>query len=130
MKKQVVSSFIAGLILVCLCSTNASPGEAVIRGAVGERVIELKVDLKKERELQAWVDEGHQPWRLEAVWVGYITAGRVDKGLDYEDCHVIFEKVSEAEVECKRNKTYLVKLRRLVRPAKDGLWTAISVRIN
>jgi len=90
--------------------------------------IELKVNLKEQRELQNAVDNGHQPWRLDPIFVAYVEAGpNVDKSLKCEDCRIKSERNAEAEVTCKGVKNYIVELKRLIKPAPDGIWTAISI---
>jgi hypothetical protein len=95
------------------------------------KIIELKVDLKKERELQESVDEGHQPWRLEPISVAAVEVGtNVTGTMRVEDCRIKSEKDIDAEVECKSDKNYVVTLKKLVRPTRDGIWTALSIKVE
>jgi hypothetical protein len=94
-------------------------------------IIELKVDLRKERELQEAVDEGHQPWRLEPISVAAAAlAKNIGGTMKFESCRIKSEKDIEAEVECKSNNNYVVTLKRLVRPTRDGVWTAVKIEIE
>jgi hypothetical protein len=93
--------------------------------------IELKVNLKEQRELQNAVDNGHQPWRLDPIFVAQVeVVTNVGQPLKYEDCRIKSEKSTEAEVMCKGIKNYTVRLKRLIRLTPDGIWTAISIEVN
>jgi hypothetical protein len=97
-----------------------------------KRLINLKVDFEKEKEIQLQVDNGHQPWRLEASDVAYVAVRtNVDKSINYKNCSLKSETSNEAKVLCKGASDYLVNLKRLIRPDRpDGIWTAISIEIK
>jgi hypothetical protein len=89
--------------------------------------IELTIDLAEEKKIQVEVDNGHQPWRLEAVDVAYTAIVNIDKKVNYKNCRLMAEEDTEAKVECKNENNYHVLLKRLVRP--NGIWTAVSVEV-
>lgn len=89
-----------------------------------------EIDLKKERELQESVDQGHQPWRLDAVSVAHAAVVAVDRTVKFEDCNVTCYGNIEADVLCKGTKEYIVKLRKLIRQTQDGIWTVVSIKVN
>jgi hypothetical protein len=47
-----------------------------------------------------------------------------------ENCRIKSEKDIDAEVECKGDKNYVVILKKLVRPTRDGIWTAITIEVE
>ncbi len=87
--------------------------------------IHLNVDLAKERRLQGWVDQGHQTWRLDPIWVAVSEISKIES-IHYDQCEILFENSSDAIVECRASCTYRVLLQKLVRP--DGVWTAVEIR--
>ena len=91
--------------------------------------IQLSVSLEEEKKLQAQVDNGHQPWRLEPIDVAHATLlSLVDKNIDYKKCALITQAESGAMVRCEGTKTYLVHLKRMVR--REGIWTATEIEIT
>jgi hypothetical protein len=92
------------------------------------KVIELKVSLDKERELQAEVDNGHQPWRLNPIDVAVATLLKIDKTIDIENCTLISSTEEDSKVKCDGTKSYFVNLKRLTKPF--GIWTAVSIAIS
>ena len=91
--------------------------------------IQLSVSLEEEKKLQAQVDNGHQPWRLEPIDVAHATLlSIVDKNIGYKSCGLITETGAEATVKCEGTKTYLVHLKRMVH--REGIWTATEIEIT
>lgn len=90
--------------------------------------IELHPNLAEQEELQAAVDRGHQPWRLEPVDVAIAALVDIEKNLKLSDCRLAYEDKSTARVDCKVSKDYSVLLRRIVKP--NGIWMAVSVTIR
>jgi hypothetical protein len=95
----------------------------------GSETIKLKVDLGVERKLQADVDKGHQPWRLEPIDVAHAALTmEANKNIKYENCKLISQTDSDAVVECtEMNQLYIAHLKRLVR--NKGIWTATEIEI-
>ncbi len=94
-------------------------------------IIKLKVDLGNETKLQEQVDQGHQPWRLEPTFVAAVAVRTDATGtVKVEDCRIKSEKDIEAEVECKSDKNYVVTLKKLVRPTRGGIWTAVEIEVE
>jgi hypothetical protein len=117
------------LAVICISIINCSRNVESINNDLKEKKkIELKIDLENEKILQNEVDEGHQPWRLEPIDVAYAALSTIDKQIHYENCHLINEKINEAEVNCRNTKNYFVYLKKLVRP--NGIWTAILVEME
>lgn len=90
---------------------------------IGERII-----LDDILKLQKAVDEGHQPWRLDAISVAAVKLKALDPGIDEMDCKMEESTETKATVTCDKGKRYSVHLERLVR--HDGIWTVISVEIS
>ena len=127
-----------GSLLLILCITifawvsasYAADAGGSAKSQSKPQIIKLKVDIKHEKELQAFIDEGHQPWRQEAVDVAYVSlSGINDNSIKYEDCRSISASRTKARVECRGKKKYLVTLRRLVKTTPSGIWTAISIEV-
>ncbi len=90
--------------------------------------IALPVDIEKEKRLQAEVDNGHQPWRLEPVAVAHADLiSTIKAKVPFEKCKLSSESANEAVVQCSETKSYIIKLKRLVRP--KGIWTATELQI-
>ncbi len=102
---------------------------AYAQNEVHSSKIVISVDLNKEKELQAEVDNGHQPWRLEPIDVAHaaLVAGTA-KDVKYSDCRLKSQIDSEAIVLCKNKKIYSVRLKRLIR--NNGIWTATEIIIE
>jgi len=90
--------------------------------------IELNPNLTEQRELQAAVDHGDQPWRLDPVDVAISALGNIENNLESLNCWVASESKSAARVDCKGSNDYSVILRRIVKP--NGIWTAVSITIR
>jgi hypothetical protein len=93
-----------------------------------KKTIKLNVDLEEQKKLQAEVDNGHQPWRLEPVDVAFKELFTIDRNIDYKKCRTDIIENSEAVVTCKSARKYYVNLKKMIR--SDGIWTAISVTIE
>lgn len=90
------------------------------------RVVEIPVNLNEEKEIRGSVDQGHQPWRLDAVGVAHVALISINKEIKYEDCKLESAREPDATVIARKGKAiYQVYLKRLVRP--DGIWTAIKI---
>jgi hypothetical protein len=136
-KILLVLCIIISLVISCsLKGNNIEKGNDSITSKSSEgqitpsnEVINLTVDLEKERELQREVDRGHQPWRLEPIDVAHSTLiTTVDKDVAYENCILVTEKGSESVVKCEGTRTYIVYLKRIVR--ENGIWTALQIEIK
>lgn len=129
-------SFIFPMVILCFMITlskNAESLETQNDNSYGsnihhKKIIELEVDIEEQRKLQAEVDSGHQPWRLEPVEVAFAGLSNLDKNIYYENCYLITKMNNEAKVKCKGAKHYIIYLKRMVRP--NGIWTAISIEIE
>ncbi len=98
----------------------------IIKGKVPETVTRLKIDMSEQRKLQAAVDGGHQPWRYDAVNVGFVAAKEINGQIEYDDCKEKDVYDIDATIICRRPPhVYAVHLKKIVRP--DGIWTATSV---
>lgn len=91
--------------------------------------IKLNVDLDAERKLQAEVDKGHQPWRLEPLDVAHAALiTEANKNIKYENCKLISQTDSDAVVECaEMMQLYRAHLKRLIR--NNRIWTATEIEI-
>ena len=100
-------------------------------------VIELPVDIARERKTQLAVDEGHQPWRTEAKSVAcaeiayLLSEGKVKPELQVPAC---VEEAKTEEVATKalvtvqrNNLQYRVYNERLVKT--DGIWTPRKIEV-
>jgi hypothetical protein len=95
---------------------------------ISNKLLTLKVDLKEETKLQEAVDAGHEPWRLEAIDVAYeAIISNVDKNAKYENCTLLSETQDKALIRYKGSKTYLITVKKLVKPNKNGIWTATEI---
>lgn len=52
----------------------------------------------------------------------------MDKDLDYRSCNLSIETAIDAVVKCQGTRTYVVRLKRMVRP--EGIWTATEIEID
>lgn len=129
MSKLYILLAIAAVMLInCYSSVLGSDKENIFKCQVDKK-IELHPDLVLEEKLQAEVDAGHQPWRLEAIDVAYETIKNDSfPDVKYENCILVSEMDCEAIVKCKSKQNYFVNLKRIVKPNK-GIWTAISIEI-
>lgn len=93
-----------------------------------KRTIESKIDLGEILKLQKAVDEGHQPWRLDAEFVAAVYLKSLDPEIENEDCKLDYSTDMKAIVSCDRKKRYVVYLERIAR--RDGIWTVTSVEIS
>ena len=94
--------------------------------ATPRKRLELRIDVKKEKKLQEAVDQGHQPWRLDAVTVAAVAIG-APGDVHEEKCTEVSRRPDEAVVRCVGAPTKMVVLRKLVRIAPDGIWTAVEI---
>lgn len=122
-----MNKLILGLFIILFSLINCSREGASINAMTDKAKIDLTIDLAEEKKIQAEVDNGHQPWRLDAVDVAYTALVNIDKKVDYKNCHLIAKENSEAKVECKNENNYHVLLKRLVRP--NGIWTAVLIEV-
>lgn len=90
--------------------------------------IKINFDKNKEEQLQKAVDEGHQPWRLDAVSVAAVYLATLNPDIAYEDCKLEDSYGPYSAVSCEKEKRYFVVLKRLVRP--DGIWTVTSSEVS
>ncbi|MCX6806930.1 MAG: LysM peptidoglycan-binding domain-containing protein [Candidatus Berkelbacteria bacterium] len=96
---------------------------------------QLQIDLAKMKEIQALVDQGNQPWRLDPIEVT-----KAEAPANYElaatDSYTLKSKDDvrgEATVEVKKNigseiKTYTVSLVQPVTKGGKGIWAIISIK--
>jgi hypothetical protein len=108
-----------------------------------KRVIEIPFDINVERETQHSVDEGHQPWRMDAVSVACSKIGAL---LIDEAAKRIDETAKGNLDNCLKNSSldrregdkaivtvvlngvqYRVNLERLIKA--DGIWTPRNIEI-
>lgn len=101
------------------------------------KVIEIPLDMNVETETQSSVDEGHQPWRVDAAWVACSEIGAL----------LIDEKTKGNLDNCLKNSKieqreggkaivsvlldgvqYRVNLERLIKA--DGIWTPRNIEIT
>jgi hypothetical protein len=92
-----------------------------------KQIIDLEINLDKEKKLQNEVDNGHQPWRLEPIDVAGAALIEIDKSVDISNCVLISSMEQDAKVKCKGKNTYFVNLKRLTKPF--GIWTAMSITV-
>ncbi len=91
--------------------------------------IRLKVNVDSERQLQAEVDKGHQPWRLNAVDVAAATLSHFEKqDIATDACVLESTTEQEAIVKYVGRHLYRVRLKRLVKP--KGIWTAVEIEVR
>lgn len=94
----------------------------------GPHSIEIPVDMQKIEALQDSFEEGHQPWRGDAIAVARVEiASTLDKNVRYEDLRVEREAELEAIVTGKgAHYWFRVHLKKLIRGRK-GIWTAVRI---
>jgi hypothetical protein len=113
------SMIILGLLIsvnnIALCESNIKT----------KNIVKVDVNLEEQKRLQAEVDNGHQPWRLETLDVAFAALTDIDKSIKYENCNLSSKTNNKAYVVCKGTKSYLVNLKRIVKP--NGIWTAVSI---
>ena len=112
------------------------PGSANVTIALalsrtGPRSIEMQVDMQKIEELQHSFEEGHQPWRGDAIAVAHVeVTATLDSNVRYEDLKLERETELEATVTGKGTRCWFrVYLKRLVR-GQNGIWTAIRIEYD
>ena len=97
----------------------------------------MPLDMQAERETQQSVDEGHQPWRLDAAWVACVgigaLSGREDTQGKFLDTCLRSSNVKQNDGKATvivflNGFEYRVNLERLVKA--DGIWTARNIRIE
>jgi hypothetical protein len=110
-------------------SLACSAGEKVLNLPKANKgsIIKMEIDMAKERDLQAAVSQGHQPWRLDPVDVAFSEAAN-DPKVTYESCSLVNQNPLDAEVKCTGTHIYFIQLKRLLTP--DGIWTVISIRVE
>ena len=118
-------------LLVFLAACSAGLGRR-------SETIAPRVDLEKEIQTQRWVDDGHDPWRLNAAYAacseiaGFVLE-RQKTLLDVDVClkgHTV-RKSSPAEAAIafiSGDSEYVVELQRLVKPG--GIWTTTRIDIR
>lgn len=135
-----------GLLLVCGCADNFKDHKPITTRSVEQQfqvsqtdVITLPVDIEREKETQLSVEEGHQPWRLEADWVACSEIAHLHKDrkqkpdLDVRDCldkrKVEQQGVTKAVIDFSvTDKKYRVYVERLVKT--DGIWTPTKIEVT
>jgi hypothetical protein len=99
-------------------------------------VFEVPFDIARERKAQLAVDEGHQPWRINAESVacaeiaGLLLQRNVKPELEWSCLNNVKTEGSatKARVTVQRDKVqYRVDLERLIRT--DGIWTAKKIEV-
>ena len=129
-KILIVLFVIISLITSCSRDKDSTTNNPIdSRISANSQIIKLKVNVEEEKELQQAVDNGHQPWRLDPISVAPVALMEIDKNIVDENCTLVSETDSEAVVNCKGARTYLVYLKRIVRK-KNGIWTAIQIEIR
>lgn len=106
-----------------LCPQDCPPG-AVYVG-------EVELDMEALQQLQAAVDQGHQPWRLDPLQVAW------DEGeqLGFDPAQDVFDLLSspnpapsQAEVLVLHGEHfYVIHLVQPVRAGPDGIWAIVRV---
>ena len=87
-----------------------------------------QIDLEKEKRLQAEVDKGHQPWRIDPVAVAHSALiASTDNNVPFDKCVLKSKAYREALVKCKYKDSYVIHLKQLIRPA--GVWTATEIQV-
>ena len=100
--------------------------------------INLPVDIENERGLQRSVDEGHQPWRLDAAFVACseiagIISARQKAQPDLNAC-LDEQRVQQASATlatvalATADGEFIVRLRRVAKP--DRIWTPMRIEIH
>jgi hypothetical protein len=122
------SILVAALVLSGSISSTAVGGTtADIPPVRKSRGHELTVDVQAERVLQAEVDKGHQPWRLDPIYVSITVIHREwGEELSADRCRQEIRTEREVLVKCEGRRRYTAKLRRLFRV--DGIWTPVEMR--
>jgi hypothetical protein len=107
-------------ILLFLAASNAAH-------ATQTKIVRPRIDIEDLKKLQQSVDEGHQPWRLDAVAVACSELAFPESAETcYRDSRVESPSETEAIVTFPAaSNYYVVYLQRLVRP--DGIWTATRI---
>lgn len=131
--------FLVGLFISCsqidisaVEMNDISSGKAARGFDIKEsEKMKLSVDLEEEKKLQLAVDRGHQPWRLLPIDVAYaaLLANNIGGDILHENCSLVSEADNVAIVKCRGARSYIVHLKRLVKPG--GIWTATDIdKIN
>lgn len=110
-------------ILLLLLSFNAAH-------ASQNQTLKPRIDMERLKELQRSVDEGHQPWRLDAASVACSEIAFPDDSKTcFRDSRVEYPSDIEAIVTfAATSNEYVVFLQRLVKPR--GIWTATRIDIR
>ncbi|HLN64917.1 MAG TPA: hypothetical protein VK464_25630 [Symbiobacteriaceae bacterium] len=113
-----------------LTQANVDPGPAPVKTGT------VPIDLRAMKNLQAQVDQGHQPWRLDPLQVA-MAEGR-QYGLDPAagDKFVMLAPVTQgkpsgqARVEVRHGgQVYVVELIQPNGPSPTGIWTINAIRL-
>jgi len=92
---------------------------------------EVELDMDALRQLQAMVDQGHYPWRLDPVEVA-----RADgEGLGFDPAHDAFDLLSSPDPAMGQvdvlvlhgDHFYIIHLTQPVRVGLDGIWVIVGV---
>lgn len=92
---------------------------------------EVELDMEALEQLQAAVDQGHQPWRLDPLE----SARDEGQGLGFDPAQDVFDLLpspdpatGQAQVLVLHGESfYVIHLLQPVRVAQDGLWAIVRV---
>jgi len=125
-KVTSICVIVTSMILVNLISCCANETINLVAANKGT-LVNMKINIANEYEIQTKVDQGHQPWRLVPVDVAFSEVAS-DPKVTYESCSLVKQVSAEAKVKCKGTHVYFIQLKQLVKP--NGIWTATSVQIE
>jgi hypothetical protein len=103
---------------------------------IGKPQVEVPFDLSVVEREQKSVDEGHQPWKLDPVFVAQVFVSlKLSPGgiqgeypIKYEELKLIKSTVKDAVVEVNSRISPIkrVYLKRLIRQDNTGIWTVVG----
>jgi len=126
---KVIVCLLFSIVVSLTISHSDVVGYDVLTAEYRGDKIQIKINLEEEKRIQAAVDKGHQPWRLEPIDVAYVAlTAAINEKIEYETCSLISETSKDAIVTCKSKKTFTVHLKRIVR--EKGIWTATVIELG
>lgn len=88
----------------------------------------VEINYDKLKEIQANVDNGHQPWYLDPVQVAMETGSRYGFDPREDQFTLLNQQEGTAQVEVTHNhRQYVIELIQPVKQGNDGIWTIKSI---
>ena len=96
-------------------------------GTGQKQLVASNIVIPVEEKTKDFVEQGHQPWRLDPVTVAASYLNLVSEDEIEKNCVLEANDGQKAIVVCNKGKKYTVHLEKLFKP--DGYWTVTSVEI-